>query len=92
MSPARIHTGSEEETQPYLQQKAELEAEEKRRLELETVEVRNEMDGRDHMNEMPAQGSEVANEIDTIERPAMSSLEERHELKGEEHSKELEAP
>ncbi|KAL9075857.1 MAG: hypothetical protein Q9161_001250 [Pseudevernia consocians] len=82
---------SEEETQPYLQQKAELDAEEKRRLELEAVEVRYELDGRDHRNEMPAQGSEVGNEIDTIERPAMSSLKERHELKGEECSKELEA-
>ena len=84
--------GSEEETQPYLQQKAELDAEEKRRLELETVEVRYELDGRDCRNEMPAQGSEVGNEIDTIERPVMSSLKERHELKGEECSKELEAP
>ena len=83
---------SEEETQPYLQQKAELEAEEKRRLELEAVEVRYEMDGRDHRNEMPARGSEVGNEIDTIERPALSSPRERQELKGEEHSKELEAP
>ena len=84
--------GSEEETQPYLQQKAELEAEEKRRLELEAVEVRYEMDGRDHRNEMPEQGNGVGNEIDTIERPALSSLRERHELRGEEHSKELEAP
>ena len=84
--------GSEEETQPYLQQKAELEAEEKRRLELEALEVRYELDGRDYSSEMPAQGSEVGNEIDTIERPALSSLKERHELKGEEHSKELEAP
>ena len=84
--------GSEEETRPYLQQKAELEAEEKRRLELEAVEVRYEMDGRDHRNEMPAQGNEVGNEIDTIERPALSSLREQHELRGEEHSKELEAP
>ena len=84
--------GSEEETQPYLQRKAELEAEETRRLELEAVEVRYELDDRDHRNEMPAQGSEVGNEIDTVERPALSSLRERHELKGEEHSKELEAP
>lgn len=83
---------SGEETQPYLQQKAELEAEEKRRLELEAVEVRYELDGRNYRNEMPAQGSEVENEIDTIERPALSSLKERHELRGEEHSKELEAP
>ena len=84
--------GSEEESQPYLQQKAELEAEEKRRLELEAVEVRYEMDGRDHRNEMSAHGSEDGNEIDTIERPITSSLNDRHELKGEEHSKELEAP
>ena len=83
---------SEEEIQPYLQQKAELDAEEKRRLELEAVEVRYEMDGSDHRNEMPAQGSEVGNEVDTIERSALSSLRERHELRGEEHSKELEAP
>ena len=48
--------GSEEETQPYLQQKAELEAEEKRRLELEAVEVRYEMDGRDYRNEMQYKG------------------------------------
>ena len=84
--------GSEEETQPYLQQKVELDAEERCKLELEAVEVRNELDGRDCRNELPAQGSEVGNEIDTIERPVMSSLKERHELKGEECSKELEAP
>ena len=54
--------------------------------------MRFELDGRDDRNEMPAQGSEVGNEIDTIERPVMSSLKERHELKGEECSKELEAP
>ena len=83
--------GSGEEPQPYLQQKAELKAEETRRLELEAVEVRYEMNGSDHRNEMPAQGSEVENEIDTIERPALSSLRGRHELRGEEHSKELEA-
>ena len=91
VSPGKDPHGSGEETQPYLQQKAELEAEETRRLELEAVEVTYEMDGSDHRNEMPAQGSEVGNEIDTIERPALSSLRERHELRGEEHSKELEA-
>ena len=81
--------GSEAGTQPYLQQKAELEAEEKRRLELEAVEVRYEMDGGDHINEMP--GSQVRNEIDTVVRPQMPSLEETQELRGEECSKELEA-
>ena len=81
--------GSEEETQPYLQQKAELEAEEKRRLELEAVEVRYEMDGGDHVNEM--HGSHVRNEIDTVVRPQMPSLKETQELRGEECSKELDA-
>ena len=89
MSRARIHTGSEEETQPYLQQKAELEAEEKRRLELKAVEVRYEMDGRDDVNEMP--GNYARNEIDTVVRPQMSSLKERQELRGEECSQELDA-
>lgn len=81
-----------EETQPYLQQKAELEAEEKRRLELEAVEVRYEMDGANDSKEMPAPGSDVRNEIDTITRPPMPSLRERQELRGEDCSKELEAP
>ena len=81
--------GPEEETQPYLQQKAELEAEEKRRLELEAVEVRYEMDGRDNVNEMP--GNDVEHEIDTVVRPQMSSLNERQELRGEECSRELDA-
>ena len=78
------------ETQPYLQQKAELEAEEKRRLELEAVEVRYEMDGADNITEMP--GNDIRNEIDTAAEPEMSSLRKKHELRGEEFSKELEAP
>ena len=81
-----------EETQPYLQQKAELEAEEKRRVELEAVEVRYEMDGGDDRKEMPAPGSDVRTEIDTITRPPMPSLRERQELRGEEFSRELEVP
>lgn len=81
-----------EETQPYLQQKAELEAEEKRRLELEAVEVRYEMDGETSRKAMPAPGNDVRNEIDTVTRPPMPSLRERQELRGEEFSRELEAP
>lgn len=81
-----------EETQPYLQQKAELEAEEKRRLELEAVEVRYEMDGGDDRKEVPAPESDGRNEIDTITRPPMPSLRERQELRGEDCSRELEAP
>ena len=81
-----------EENQPYLQQKAELEVKENRRLELEAVEVRYEMDGGDDIKEMSAWGNEVRNEIDTLARPQMLSLIERHELRGEDYSKELEAP
>lgn len=81
-----------EENQPYLQQKAELEVKENRRLELEAVEVRYEIDGGDDIKEMSAWGNEVRNEIDTLARSQMPSLVERHELKGEDCSKELEAP
>ena len=93
----RSHSGNgladpSEEAQPYLQQKAELEAEEKRRLELEAVEVRYEMDGGNDRNNLLAPGEGVRNEIDTIARPPMPSLRERQELRGEECSKELEAP
>ena len=81
--------GLDEEPRPYLQQKAELEAEGKRRLELEAAEIRHEMEGEDRRNEMPA---DVSNEIDTVAIPQMPSLKERHELRGEECSRELEAP
>lgn len=79
-----------EDAQPYLQQKAELEAAEKRRIELEAAEVRYEMDGEDDRHEMP--GIDVDNEIDTVARPETSSLKTKHELRGEEFSKELEVP
>lgn len=51
--------------------------------------MKYEMDGRDHVKEMP--GNHGRNEIDTVERPQMSSLKERQELRGEECSKELDA-
>lgn len=84
-------TNETEENQPYLQQKGELEAEEKRRLELEAVEVRYEMDGGDNSKEMPAPGSNSRNEIDTMTRPPVPSLRERQELKGEDCSNEPDA-
>lgn len=83
-----VSADSSEETQPYLQQKAGLEAEENRRLELEAVEVRYEVNGEDNMQEMP--GEDARNEIDTM-RHGMPSLGERQELRGEECPKELEA-
>ena len=65
--------------QPYLQHKAELEDEERRKHELEAHEARYEMDGDDEIHEM---GSEDG-------RRRLSRLQE---LRGPEHSQELEAP
>ena len=45
-------TGAQENHQPYLQQKAELEAEEKRKYELEATESRYELDGEDNIHEV----------------------------------------
>ena len=68
-----------EETQPYLQKKAELEAEEKRKHELEAREMRYEMGTEGERYELPA------GERDSMKRT-------RQELRGEEHSTELEVP
>ena len=65
-----------EETQPYLQQKAELEAEENRKHRLEARERRYEMGSEGERYELPAGGR------DSMRRT-------RQELRGEEHSKEL---
>ena len=53
-----------DESQPYLQQKAELEAQEKHQLELEARERRHELDGELNIVEAPNQVSshEIANE------------------------------
>ena len=64
---------------PYLQPKAELDAEQARQ-EIEAREHRYEMDGADAVLEMP-----VAND-------GPLSLGLTHELKGDEHSTELEVP
>lgn len=67
-----------EDSQPYLQQKAELEAEEKRKYELEARERRLEM------------GTEVERYELPVEEGRM--IQTRQELRGEEHSTELEVP
>ena len=70
---------SPEETQPYLQQKAELEAEEKAKHELDTNEVRPELD--------------PTNDIHEIGLDACGRTTSTHrELRVPEHSKELEVP
>lgn len=70
-----------EDNQPYLQQKAELEAEEKRKHELHAEERRYELDGESRIHEIPEESSH-----------GMQSLHMRQELRGEEHSRELEVP
>lgn len=47
---------SQEDTQPYLQQKAELEAEERRKFKLEAQEKRHEIGFGGEMHELSAEG------------------------------------
>ena len=68
-----------EDTQPYLQQKAELGAEEARKYELEAREVRHEMHGEDAIHEIGPEGD-------------MRRMSRLQGLQGPEHSKELEVP
>ena len=68
-----------EDTQPYLQQKPELEAEEKRKQELDAEERRYELDGENGIHEMSDWSSNGL--------PASRVLQE---LRGEEHARELE--
>ena len=65
--------------QPYLQPKAELDAEQARQ-EIEARQHRYEMDGADAILELP------------VAHDGPLSLGLTHELKGDEHSTELEAP
>ncbi len=66
-----------EDPQPYLQQKAELEAEEKRKHELEAQERSYEIGNEGERYELPVE------EVGLM-------ISSRQELRGEEHSKELE--
>ena len=68
-----------EDNQPYFQQKAELEAEEKRKHELEAEERRYELDGESRIHEISDESSH-----------GLPSFYVRQELRGEEHSRELE--
>lgn len=81
-------SSSSEDTQPYLQQKSELDAEEARKHELHAEEQRHELAG-STIFEM--QDGDQSHEILTQDRIATASLRATHELRGEEHSKELEA-
>lgn len=72
---------SERDSQPYLQKKAELEAEENRKYELDAQQRQYELDG----------ASNVIHEKSTgASEHGVLAPTTRHELRGEEHSKELE--
>ena len=67
------------ESQPYLQQKAELEAEENRKHELEAEERKYEIGSDGNRYELSAEEGQMESR-------------RRQELRGEEHSRELEVP
>lgn len=71
------------DTQPYLDQKAELEDEERRKHELSSRGIMYEMEGENRIFEMPS---------DAGTRTKLTSLQGIHEMRGAEHSKELEVP
>ena len=74
-------TASGPDSQPYLQQKAELEAEERRRHELEARQKVHELDGATEIIEIPAGKHEHR----------IAVMRSRQELTGGEHSQELDA-
>ena len=71
------------DTQLYVDRKAELEDEERRKYELDATGKTYEMEGEDRILEMSSGG-------DTEMR--LASFRETHELRGVEHSQELEVP
>ena len=79
---------TDEQSQPYLQQKAELEAKENSNMELEARERRHELDGGIALHEIPDQCSRYEIPNEDLWR-LLPSLQVRQELRGEEHSLEL---
>jgi len=74
--------------QPYLQQKAELDSEERRRIELDPQELRYELDAANERYEIG--GSDGSHELPTgSRRQGLLSLEQTRESRGEEHPKKL---
>ncbi|MCJ1460201.1 hypothetical protein MMC28_010580 [Mycoblastus sanguinarius] len=85
---SKIH----QEPGPFLQQKPELDDEERRRHEMQADEIRNEMEGEASRFEMEGEDDRQEVEAEELGRRVIPSLEMRHELRGEEHAKELEVP
>ena len=81
-----------DENGPYLQHKAELEDEEKRKVELEAKEERYELNDDNAVHEAGDCMRTPTLELESEGvKPDMPSCSCRHELRGEEHCKELEA-
>ena len=68
------------DTQLYVDQKAELEDEDRRKHDLSSTGIMYEMEGEDRIFEMPS---------DAGTKPKIAGI---HEMRGAEHSKELEVP
>lgn len=81
------HKNRDENT-PYFQPKAELEAEESRRNELEGKHTNYELE-QEERHEIYGDGSTAEMTGSPREYAILHSLMRRHELRGEEHSTEL---
>lgn len=77
------HSATISDTQLYVDNKAELEDEERRKHGLDAGVIRHEMEGENRIFEMPGDG-------DT--RMVLALADITHELRGVEHSQELEVP
>ena len=80
---SQSNTTTDMDTQLYVDRKAELENEDRRRHEMDAEGIRYEMEGKDGIFEMPSGN-------DTEMR--LASFRGIHELSGIEHSRELEVP
>ncbi|KAL8896444.1 MAG: hypothetical protein Q9207_007701 [Kuettlingeria erythrocarpa] len=78
---------SSTEDQPYLQQKGELDAEERRRFELDAEQKKYELEGDNDIHELPTTSNSCART--RLDRHEVRGEEQCKELRAEEHSKEL---
>ncbi|KAI4186238.1 MAG: hypothetical protein LQ346_005739 [Caloplaca aetnensis] len=76
------------EDQPYLQQKGELDAEERRRFELDAEQKKYELEGDNDIHELPTATDSCART--RLDRQELRGEEHCKDLRAEEHSKELE--
>ena len=97
-----VRTKSRRDSLPYLQPKAELEDEQRRRYELHSERIARELDGEDRIFQMPDETGRLClpsqGRHGRYEMPAdnhvswETSLRGMPELMGDEHAQELEGP